>query len=65
VHIDISTDSPDEMDRLRRLDARPLREIRGSDGRLWWTIMADIEGTSSALSAPLTSGRYTQPWRRK
>src|SRR5207245_10957454 len=40
------------MDRLRRLGARPLREIRGDDGRLWWTIMADIEGNEFCAFRP-------------
>jgi hypothetical protein len=52
VHIDIQMDSAAEMDRLQRLGARPLREIRGDDGKLWWTIMADIEGNEFCAFPP-------------
>jgi hypothetical protein len=52
VHIDIDLGSVDEMDRLRRLGARPLREIRGDDGKLWWTILADIEGNEFCAFPP-------------
>ncbi len=34
VHNDIDMDGPEEMDRLRRRGARPLREIRGEEGEL-------------------------------
>ncbi len=52
VHNDIDMDGPEEMDRLRRLGARPLREIRGEEGELWWTIMADIEGNEFCAFPP-------------
>jgi Glyoxalase-like domain len=52
VHLDINMDSPAEMDRLQRLGARPLREIYGDDGKLWWTIMADIEGNEFCAFPP-------------
>ena len=43
VHIDINMPDAAEMDRLLGLGARALQEIRGEDGALWWTIMADVE----------------------
>jgi len=52
VHIDINLPDDREMDRLARLGARPLREIRGEDGTLWWTIMADIEGNEFCAFPP-------------
>ena len=52
VHIDINMPDDDEMARLIRLGARPLREIRGDDGVLWWTIMADPEGNEFCAFPP-------------
>ena len=44
LHIDINMPDGAEMDRLIALGASAVREIRGDDGVLWWTIMADPEG---------------------
>lgn len=52
VHIDINMPDDAEMERLLRLGARPLREIRGDDGVLWWTIMADPEGNEFCAFPP-------------
>jgi hypothetical protein len=40
------------MQRLQALGARPLQEIRGDDGVLWWTIMADPEGNEFCAFPP-------------
>ena len=52
VHIDINMPDDAEMDRLLSLGARPLQEIRGDDGTLWWTIMADPEGNEFCAFPP-------------
>src|SRR5207248_9995094 len=52
VHIDINMPDGAEMARLLSLGARPLREIRGDDGVLWWTIMADPEGNEFCAFPP-------------
>jgi hypothetical protein len=52
VHIDINMLDEAEMSRLQGLGARALREIRGEDGKLWWTIMADIEDNEFCAFPP-------------
>ena len=52
VHLDITMPDDAEMERLQRLGARPLQEIRGEDGALWWTIMADPEGNEFCAFPP-------------
>ena len=52
VHLDINMPDDAEMERLQRLGARPLQEIRGEDGALWWTIMADPEGNEFCAFPP-------------
>jgi predicted enzyme related to lactoylglutathione lyase len=52
VHIDVNLPDEAEMERLRSLGARVLREIRGEDGALWWTIMADPEGNEFCAFLP-------------
>jgi hypothetical protein len=52
VHIDINMPDDAEMQRLQALGARPLQEIRGDDGVLWWTIMADPEGNEFCAFPP-------------
>jgi predicted enzyme related to lactoylglutathione lyase len=52
VHIDINMPDDAEMQRLQALGARPLQEIRGDDGTLWWTIMADPEGNEFCAFPP-------------
>jgi hypothetical protein len=52
VHIDIDMADSAEIDRLLGLGARPLREIRGEDGTLLWTIMADPEGNEFCAFPP-------------
>ena len=52
VHIDINMPDDGEMDRLIRLGARSLQEIRGDDGELWWTVMADPEGNEFCAFPP-------------
>lgn len=54
VHIDVNMPDGAEMERLQRLGARPLQEIRGDDGALWWTIMADPEGNEFCAFPPGT-----------
>ena len=54
VHIDINMPDDAELARLQRLGARPLQEIRGDDGALWWTIMADPEGNEFCAFPPKT-----------
>jgi hypothetical protein len=44
VHIDIDLPDGVEMERLHRLGARTLKEIRDAQGTLKWAIMADPEG---------------------
>ncbi len=52
VHIDINMPDDAEMQRLQALGAHPLQEIRGDDGTLWWTIMADPEGNEFCAFPP-------------
>jgi hypothetical protein len=52
VHIDINMPDSEEMDRLLRLGATPLQEIRDEDGVLEWTIMADPEGNEFCAFPP-------------
>jgi hypothetical protein len=52
LHIDFNMPSPAEMERLIGLGARPLQEIRGDDGTLGWTIMADPEGNEFCAFPP-------------
>ncbi len=52
VHIDINMPDAAEIQRLIDLGAQPLREIRGEDGMLWWTIMADPEGNEFCAFPP-------------
>jgi len=52
VHIDINMPDDNELERLRSLGARVLREIRDDDGVLWWTIMADPEGNEFCAFPP-------------
>ncbi len=52
VHIDINLSDDAAMARLRELGASSLREIRGDDGALWWTIMADPEGNEFCAFPP-------------
>jgi hypothetical protein len=52
VHIDINLPDAAEMERLQRLGARALREIRDAEGRLLWTIMADPEGNEFCAFLP-------------
>jgi hypothetical protein len=52
IHIDINLPDSGEMDRLLSLGARVLEEIRGEDGTLWWTIMADPEGNEFCAFPP-------------
>jgi hypothetical protein len=40
------------MGRLQRLGARALWEIRDTEGRLLWTIMADPEGNEFCAFLP-------------
>jgi Glyoxalase-like domain len=52
VHIDINIPDSAEMGRLVTLGARAIEEIRGEDGTLWWTIMADLEGNEFCAFPP-------------
>jgi predicted enzyme related to lactoylglutathione lyase len=52
VHIDINMPDDAEMERLLRLGAHVLQEIRDEDGTLWWTIMADPEGNEFCAFPP-------------
>jgi predicted enzyme related to lactoylglutathione lyase len=52
VHIDIDMPDAAEMERLRRLGARVLREIHADYGTLAWTIMADPEGNEFCAFPP-------------
>jgi predicted enzyme related to lactoylglutathione lyase len=54
IHIDINMPDQAEMARLQSLGARPLQEIRGDDGTLMWTIMADPEGNEFCAFPPRT-----------
>ena len=52
VHIDINMPDAAELERLQRLGARFLQEIRDAQGRLKWTIMADPEGNEFCAFLP-------------
>jgi hypothetical protein len=52
VHIDINMSDDEEPARLFRLGATAREEIRGEDGTLWWTIMADPEGNEFCAFPP-------------
>jgi hypothetical protein len=52
VHVDIDLPDRAEIQRLQRLGARALREVRDADGRLRWTIMADPEGNEFCAFLP-------------
>jgi Glyoxalase-like domain len=52
VHVDINLPDRAEMERLQRLGARALREIRDAEGRLLWSIMADPEGNEFCAFLP-------------
>lgn len=52
VHVDINLSDDLDIDQLKRLGARPLREVRAHDGTLYWTIMADIEGNEFCAFPP-------------
>jgi predicted enzyme related to lactoylglutathione lyase len=52
VHIDINLPDGAELERLQRLGARVLHEIRNTDGSLKWTIMADPEGNEFCAFPP-------------
>ena len=53
VHIDINMPDDAELERIIALGARKLQEIRGEDGSLWWTILADVEGMANPEIADL------------
>ena len=59
VHIDINLPDGAEIERLQRLGARPLQEIRDAQGRLKWTIMADPEGNEFCAFLPPEDPRET------
>jgi Glyoxalase-like domain len=59
VHIDINLPDGAEMERLHRLGARALQEIRDDRGRLKWTIMADPEGNEFCAFPPPSAARAT------
>jgi predicted enzyme related to lactoylglutathione lyase len=52
VHIDINLPDDTEMERLQRLGARVLQEVRNTEGKLLWTIMADPEGNEFCAFPP-------------
>ncbi len=52
VHLDINMPDEAELTRLKALGARTLQEIRGEDGQLHWTIMADPEGNEFCAFPP-------------
>ena len=52
VHIDINMPDSAELDRLVSLGASVITEIRGDDGTLWWTVMADPEGNEFCAFPP-------------
>jgi hypothetical protein len=52
VHLDINMPDSAELGRLIALGATPIQEIRGEDGRLQWTIMADPEGNEFCAFPP-------------
>ena len=52
VHLDVNMPDEAELGRLIALGGTPLQEIRGEDGRLHWTIMADPEGNEFCAFPP-------------
>jgi len=52
VHIDINMPHDAELDRLLSIGATKIDEIRGEDGTLWWTVMADVEGNEFCAFPP-------------
>jgi predicted enzyme related to lactoylglutathione lyase len=52
IHIDINLPDTAEMERLQRLGARILQEIRDAAGQLRWTVMADPEGNEFCAFLP-------------
>jgi predicted enzyme related to lactoylglutathione lyase len=52
IHIDINLPDAAEVERLQRLGARILQEIRDAAGGLKWTIMADPEGNEFCAFLP-------------
>jgi hypothetical protein len=52
VHIDINLPDRAEMERLQRLGALVLQEVRDAQGQLKWTIMADPEGNEFCAFLP-------------
>jgi predicted enzyme related to lactoylglutathione lyase len=52
VHIDINMPDGAELERLQRLGARILGEIREAEERVRWTIMADPEGNEFCAFPP-------------
>jgi hypothetical protein len=52
VHVDITMPDDQEMERLLRLGAVPIEEMRGENGLLWWTVMADPEGNEFCAFPP-------------
>ena len=56
VHLDINMPDSAEMERLQRLGARVLQEIRDAEGRLKWTILADPEGNEFCAFPPRSDG---------
>jgi predicted enzyme related to lactoylglutathione lyase len=57
VHIDINLPDAAEMERLQRLGARVLHEIRDTAGQLRWTVMADPEGNEFCAFLPKEGGQ--------
>jgi predicted enzyme related to lactoylglutathione lyase len=54
VHLDINLPEATEMERLQRLGARVLQEVRDASGHLRWTVMADPEGNEFCAFLPRT-----------
>jgi predicted enzyme related to lactoylglutathione lyase len=52
VHIDITMPDGAELERLQRLGAHILGEIRDAQERVRWTIMADPEGNEFCAFPP-------------
>ncbi|GAC1473574.1 MAG: VOC family protein [Chloroflexota bacterium] len=52
VHIDINTPDHAELDRIMGLGGSKVQEVRGANGELWWTIMADPEGNEFCAFPP-------------
>jgi hypothetical protein len=52
VHLDVTMSDEAELGRLIARGATPLQEIRGEDGILHWSIMADPEGNEFCAFPP-------------